>query len=316
MSKSSYLIPRRTFLRGVGASLALPALDIMSPAITHARTTKPKRPVRMAVLFKGAGVNPTSWDITGATETDFTLARLLQPLEKNKKDIVVLRNIDTDQRANGGHENVTVTFMTGRTRKSRLQQWQSFDQVIADKVGAATPVKSLALRSDTYLDHKDPAENFISFGADGHPLPVEAQPEVVFNRLFKGFHNSGFRQLTTSVLDEVKDSYAAIARKASRRDQQVLEQYLQSVREVERDIEQFNSQGNAARDAKLAQILTDDQVMSLTPRGIREHLGLNQPIYVPSSAYGHFGRTAGEAGPGTFSWEARDLVDTLRAVAG
>ena len=69
-------------------------------------------------------------------------------------------------------------------------------------------------------------------------------------------------------------------------------------------------------DSKLAQILTDGEVMSLTPRGIREHLGLNQPIYVPSSAYGHFGRTAGEAGPGTFSWEARDLVDTLRAAAG
>ncbi len=69
-------------------------------------------------------------------------------------------------------------------------------------------------------------------------------------------------------------------------------------------------------DAQLARILTEGEVMSLTPRGIREHLGLNRPIYVPSSAYGHFGRTAGEAGPGTFSWEARDLVDTLRAAAG
>ena len=66
-------------------------------------------------------------------------------------------------------------------------------------------------------------------------------------------------------------------------------------------------------DAKLARILTEGEVMRLTPRGIREHLGLNQPIYVPSSAYGHFGRAAGEAGPGTFSWEARDLVDSLRA---
>ena len=66
-------------------------------------------------------------------------------------------------------------------------------------------------------------------------------------------------------------------------------------------------------DAKLARILTEGEVMRLTPRGIREHLGLNQPIYVPSSAYGHFGRTAGEAGPGTFSWEVRDLVDSLRA---
>ena len=56
--------------------------------------------------------------------------------------------------------------------------------------------------------------------------------------------------------------------------------------------------------------------MSLTPRGIREHLGLNQPIYVPSSSYGHFGRTAGEAGPGTFSWESRNLADRLRAATG
>ena len=64
-------------------------------------------------------------------------------------------------------------------------------------------------------------------------------------------------------------------------------------------------------DAVIAQILTAGEVMGLTPRGIRKHLGLNQPIYVPSSAYGHFGRIAGEAGPGTFSWEARDLTDSL-----
>jgi len=51
----------------------------------------------------------------------------------------------------------------------------------------------------------------------------------------------------------------------------------------------------------------------LTPRGIRQHLTLNAPIYVPSSAYGHFGRTAGEAGPGSFSWEATDLVDALHS---
>ena len=66
-------------------------------------------------------------------------------------------------------------------------------------------------------------------------------------------------------------------------------------------------------DAELAHILTEGAIMSLTPRSIRQHLGLNQPIYVPSSAYGHFGRVAGEAGPGTFSWEATDLVDSLRA---
>ena len=66
-------------------------------------------------------------------------------------------------------------------------------------------------------------------------------------------------------------------------------------------------------DAKLSALLTSNEVMDLTPRGIRTHLGLNQPIYTPTAAYGHFGRCAGEAGAGTFSWEALDLTDNLLA---
>ena len=64
-------------------------------------------------------------------------------------------------------------------------------------------------------------------------------------------------------------------------------------------------------DARLQDALA--QSMNLTPRGIRQHLSLNAPIYAPSSAYGHFGRTAGESGPGSFSWEATDLVDALQS---
>jgi len=63
-------------------------------------------------------------------------------------------------------------------------------------------------------------------------------------------------------------------------------------------------------DAKLQDVLA--QSMNLTPRGIRQHLSLNAPVYAPSAAYGHFGRTAGEAGPGSFSWEATNLVDSLQ----
>jgi S-adenosylmethionine synthetase len=66
-------------------------------------------------------------------------------------------------------------------------------------------------------------------------------------------------------------------------------------------------------DQKLQQALRD--CMDLTPRGIRQHLGMNAPIYAPTAAYGHFGRIAGEAGAGTFSWEATDLVDALCAAA-
>jgi S-adenosylmethionine synthetase len=66
-------------------------------------------------------------------------------------------------------------------------------------------------------------------------------------------------------------------------------------------------------DKQLEDALTAS--MNLTPRGIREHLGLNRPIYAPTAAYGHFGRVAGEAGPGSFSWEATDLVDKLASAA-
>jgi len=66
-------------------------------------------------------------------------------------------------------------------------------------------------------------------------------------------------------------------------------------------------------DSNLTEILTG--LMDLSPRGIRTHLNLNAPIYAPSSAYGHFGREAGEAGPGTFSWEATDLAAAIRAQA-
>ncbi|MGB1228414.1 MAG: methionine adenosyltransferase [Candidatus Puniceispirillaceae bacterium] len=66
-------------------------------------------------------------------------------------------------------------------------------------------------------------------------------------------------------------------------------------------------------EAKLSALLTSNEVMDLTPRGIRTHLGLNNPIYTPTAAYGHFGRRAGEAGKGTFSWEAVDLAEKLRA---
>lgn len=253
MSRQSYLIPRRTFLRGLGAAVALPALEIMSPAVSYAKAKPAASPdnIRLCVLFKGAGVNPSSWDINGGTETDFKLSKILSPIEKNKDDVVILSNIDADQRANGGHENVALTFMTGELRKSRLIQQQSFDQVIADHVGKKTPIKSLSLRSDTYLDAKDPSENFLSYDADGRALPVEDRPELVFNKLFRGLNNQDYRKKTSSVLDQIMESHRSVSRKASRSDQQVLDQYLQSVRDVEIEIEQFHNQSNAERDAKL-----------------------------------------------------------------
>jgi hypothetical protein len=237
--RKSYQIPRRTFLRGIGASLiALPTLEIMSSA-SAATKNGGQEPLRMAVLYKGCGVNPNSWDITGASEDNFKLSKILSPLEKNKKDIIILSGIDGNPKVNGGHKHAALSFMSGLSTKSRFIQHHSFDQVVADQIGHLTPIKSLAMRSDHYLDPNDPCENFLSYDKDGKPLEVEANPEFLFNKLFKGFSNSTYRQRTGSILDDIKESYGDIKRKASNQDKEVLAQYLDSIRDVEKSIGQF-----------------------------------------------------------------------------
>ncbi|MCM8536424.1 MAG: DUF1552 domain-containing protein [Lentisphaeraceae bacterium] len=245
--KKSYLIPRRTFLRGLGATcIGLPNLEIMAN-----NQSKAKAPLRMAVLYKGCGVNPNSWDITGATEDNFKLSKTLSPLEKNKKDILVLRGIDSHPRANGGHPSLSIAFMSGLPKNKRFEQRYTFDQLIADKIGQSTPVKSLVMRSDHFLDPNDPVENFLSYDKTGKPLEVESSPEFVFNKLFKGFNNQKYRQQTTSVLDDIKESYLAVNRKASKQDKEVLTQYLQSIREVEKSIDKYkNKTPNKTQEAR------------------------------------------------------------------
>jgi hypothetical protein len=251
----SYLINRRSFLRGTSVALSLPLLEIMSPAISSAAATDGQAPnLRMCVLYKGCGVNPSSWDITGGGETKFELSNLLAPLQRHKSDIAILSGIDSDHRANGTHTSATLAFMTGQTKKSNFKQAQSFDQVIADAIGDRTPVKSLVLRGDPYIEKHDSSENYLSYDQQGQPLPVAADPEVVFNSLFRGFNNKSYRDNTKSILDQVKDSYQAVANKASLNDRKTLEQYLSSIRDVEKQIDQFKSSDDVERQRRIAGI--------------------------------------------------------------
>mgnify|MGYP002624207926 FL=1 len=143
MSSRSYQIPRRTFLRGAGVSLALPLLDIMSPAISYARPAE-SPPVRLCVLYKGCGVNPHAWDIVGGTETDFELSKILQPLSGVRDDILVLGNLDNQGASS--HMDAPTTFMSATRHKTG--DLYSFDQRIADRVGCVTSTKSMQLTAD------------------------------------------------------------------------------------------------------------------------------------------------------------------------
>lgn len=226
--KNSYLIPRRSLLRGAGVALALPALEIMQAAM--ADDQQRKIPLRLGVFHKGNGIDPAGWEAQG-TETDFTLSRNLEPLESLKDDIVVLSNVSNQ--AKGDHYGAMPLFMTGVQNRS---PGQTFDQVIADHVGQTTQFKSFQLSADP-VDVRSTTLNSLAYDHEGRALFVERNAQFAFDRLFRGLSDSGVRREMGSVLDAVREPTSALLRRASTSDKQVIASYLDSVREVELAIE-------------------------------------------------------------------------------
>ena len=236
--KQSYLISRRTMLRGAGAALALPWLDIMTPAVAAASTRK-RPPIRMGVLYKGNGVHPPSWDISGTSETKFELSPLMQPLKSVRKDVLLLSNLD---HAAGGwsHQSSAVAFLSSLSAKGRSlggQQPISIDQFVADRVGQHTPMRSLEMTSDGIF-LPAPITSYVSFAADGRELPRESDPQIIFDRMFRGIGTGNNRGRNRSVLDAVLSEAKDLRRKASAEDQTRLDRYFDSVRAVEQQLEQ------------------------------------------------------------------------------
>ena len=165
MKRSAYQIHRRSFLKGAGVSIALPLLEIMSPAISYARTRTKGSPLRLCTLYKGCGVNPHSWDIVGGTESDFELSKILQPLAPVQKDILVLGNLDNQ--GSSDHMDAPGTFMSASRHRDKNRY--SFDQRIADEVGSETPIKSLQLTADNVWK-QHPWLNILSYDRTQQPL--------------------------------------------------------------------------------------------------------------------------------------------------
>lgn len=229
---SNYLIPRRSFLRGAGACLALPALEIMSPAICRAQeAAKSKIPLRLGIFHKGNGIDPAGWEATG-TETQFQLSKNLAPLQPLIDDIVVLSNVSNQSK--GDHYGAMPLFMTGvQNRTPRY----TFDQVIADHIGTATQFQSFQLSAEP-IDVRSTTLNSLAYDQDGRAKFVERNAQFAFDRLFRGLGDKRVRQEMGSILDAVREPTARLMKKASQLDKTVIANYLDSVREVERAIEQ------------------------------------------------------------------------------
>ena len=252
-------LPRRTLLRGIGASLALPLLDSMVPALSSASAKTAQPAKRMGVVYVPNGMAMKSW--TPATEgSGFEITRILRPMAAYQDRMLVLTGLNGSSSNAGVHASASTRFLTGTIparSESDLQAAVSVDQLVARELGKQTQLGSLELA----LDQSDVFGSCdIGFSCqytstiawrDAHtPLPMETNPRVVFERLFgdTGTTDPAVRlkriRKDQSLLDSVSDRVSELNRKVDAGDRAKLDQYLDAVRDVERRIQLAEAQSD------------------------------------------------------------------------
>lgn len=255
MSTPKWQISRRTMLRGMGAALALPVLDAMAPAKARAAVQGAKAPVRMACLYFPNGVWQKAW-IPEQTGTGYTLPESLLSLADFQSDFNIISGLDkAASRQGDGHYAKTANFLTGfpvakTTGKDISVGGISMDQLAASKIGHMTPLPSLELGIDPVISGIDSNVGFtrlygsyISWRSATVPVAKEINPRFVYERLF-GAKDSEGRETQRrkqedfqSLLDLALDDAYRLRGRLGRDDQVKLDEYLESVRAVEKRIE-------------------------------------------------------------------------------
>jgi hypothetical protein len=254
-------IPRRAFLRGAGATLALPLLDAMTPALA----AEIVRPIRMAFIEVPNGIMMDKW--TPATEgANFALTPILEPLAEFRDRMLLLSGLDQNQskalatEVGGDHPRACTAWLTGAHAKmtsgADLRAGISVDQVAAREFGKYTQLASLevGLESPEVVGACESAYgcayyNTISWRNETTPLPMENRPRAIFERLFGGAGSTDakVRLVYRSVLDAVAEDVRRLRGKLGAADRGKIDQYLDAVRDIERRIQLAEAQGGRDR---------------------------------------------------------------------
>jgi hypothetical protein len=249
-------LPRRTFIRGMGATLALPMLDAMVPALSAA----PKAAPRFAAIYVGNGVNPFEW-IPASVGIGFQFSPTLKALEPFRDRTLVVSGLDnfpaTDQGDTGGqHPRAAPAFMScvhpKQTEGADVRAGTTIDQMIAQHICRDTKLTSLEVsvdRNDTVgaCDHGYACAylNSMSWKTPTLPLPAETSPRFVFERLFGIGATAEERAARShedrSLLDGVTQEVSNLRAKLGSRDRVKLGEYLDAVRDVEQRIARSES---------------------------------------------------------------------------
>lgn len=245
----THLFSRRTFLRGLGVTMALPWMEsvpVWGDRAAAAVKNGSQAPVRLAVLFSGNGFRSNEWWARGEGR-QMQLGQVLTPLADFREKLLFVRGLYNEEALKGNiHSSQTGNLLSGAPLASggEIRSGTSIDQVVAQQYGRSTKVPSLVLgceRSNPGI-HKNYSmlySSHISWSSPTTPTPLELYPALAFDRLFK----DSVQEADKSVLDAVLSDANRFRRNISSADQHKLDEYLNSVREVERRIEQAGSNG-------------------------------------------------------------------------
>jgi hypothetical protein len=276
-------LSRRTFLRGVGVTMALPWLESLPAcgATTSVSTTAAPLPKRFAVLFMGNGINGNHWWAKGAG-ADMQLGKSLAPMEPLKTKMNFIDGLFNEPATGVGiHPGQTGNILSGvpLQKGAVVRGGISMDQVLADHLGRQTMQPSLVLGCEQpntgyhETNFSMAYSSHISWRSPDSPVPMEVYPSLAFDSLFE---NRGSLR-NKSVLDRVMGEAAALSQRVSAADKAKLDEYLNSVREVERSIDRMRNEQDKAR-ARASDsgrpVFTMDRPENGLPEDIRDHMRL------------------------------------------
>lgn len=245
-SRPHAILSRRTFLRGVGVSMALPWLESLAARGGDAPRPGDGPPVRFACLFAGNGFHSREWWARGEGDR-MELGRVLESLRPYREKMLFIRGLHNAEALIGGiHSCQTGNLLSGAhlAPGGEIRSGVSCDQVIAQHLRDRTKVPSLVLGCEPSIAaiHKNYSmvySSHISWSSPTTPTPLEVYPALAFDRLFRDEAGRADR----SVLDAVLDEARGLRSRVSRSDQRRLDEYLASVREVEQQIDRAGRAG-------------------------------------------------------------------------
>jgi hypothetical protein len=261
-------LPRRHILKGIGATLSLPLLDAMVPALTAAAQTAARPQLRAGFVYIPHGVIMKEWT-PAAAGTGFEFTPILTPLEPFRDSVVVVSNL-TRAEVNSNHAVSSGCWLTGvppkRTDGPDFRVGVSVDQVIATRIGQETTFPSLEVATEDFsglVGACDPGYscaymNTLNWATETTPLPMEINPRVVFERLFGsgGTADDRLARMRTdrSLLDFVVNDLKKLETGLGAGDRTKLDQYVNHVREIERRIQRAEQQAHVSADVPSAPV--------------------------------------------------------------